>query len=502
MTIGLLTAGGKGNPTNSTGKDVADTVNSITNKIGTDDEIIKTEAIHLAGLPQTAGAPEGYGDLVAVVGGCYVAYPPSEITLPTELAGFKAWSQAGSIKVSHNPPDLWNTTAITSVIYVDSSRPNDTGNGLTWATARQSIEGGILAANALAVPTRVVVRSGIYYRGISVGKDSAPKTLTVPMIIESVYGRSVSGTFDVLTFTKTGGLTNVYQSTRSNVQIVTNPIIKDVNGDYLRYTSVASTAACDALPGSFYTDNTTLYVHTHDSAPANNNSVRAYLNVAGADFKTTHNLLVRGFDFEGGSNSPFVCRDGSTNIVIMDNCSAKYGAVNPLSTIAGKDGVQVLGCKIFAAFDSVASCNGKDGFNIHEQAGVKPFGLTVRCKGFSNGIIPNSTSNNGVTYHDGCSGLDVGGLWLSSIGANHGHVDNNTKVWAFGSIAGDSDGDIVNGGTWNWGGFGMWGGTGKLWLENCTDTGARIGVYAAGGATVYLRNHSGSGQRVGSVLPY
>lgn len=447
------------------------------------------------------------GDVATAVNGLIdgvnVSSPPSAFgALPAELGDFFAAKAGSSFSCSVTPSSLWDTSAITSVIYVNSARPNDTGNGLTWATAKQSIEAGIVAANALAVPTRVVVKSGVYYRGISVGKDSSPKTLTVPMVIESVYGRSVSGTFDVLTFTKTGGQVNVYQVARSNVQIVTNPIFKDVNGDYLRYTNVASIAACDALAGSWFTDNVNLYVHTHDSAAANNNNTRAYLNVAGADFKTPHNLLVRGFDFEGGNNSPFVCRDGTTNVVIMDNCTAKFGAVNQLSTIAGKDGVQVLGCKIFAAFDSAASCNGKDGFNIHEQGAVKPFGITVRCKGFNNGIVASSTSNNGLTYHDGCSGVDVGGVWLSSIGANHGHIDNNTKVWAFGSVAGDSDGDIINGGTWNWGGFGMWSGTGELWLDSCTDTGCNIGVYAAGGATVYLRNHSGTGQRVGNVISY
>lgn len=425
---------------------------------------------------------------------------PSQLTLPSELSGLSAFSAAGVFYSNATPANLWDTTAITSVIYVDSSRPNDLGNGLTWAAAKQSIEAGILAANALGVATRVVVRSGIYYRGISIGKDSSPKTLTVPMIIESVYGRAVSGTFDVLTYTKTGGQVNVYQATRSSVQIVVNPLIKDQNDDYLRYTSVASIAACDALPGSFYTDNTTLYVHTHDSSPANNNTSRAYLNVAGADFKTPHNLLVRGLDFEGGNNSPFTCRDGSTNIVIMDNCTAKFGAVNVLASIAGKDGVQVLGCKVFAAFDSKASSNGKDGFNIHEQTGVKPFGLTVRCSGYSNGIVAASVSNNGITYHDGCQGVDIGGAWLGSIGANHGHVDNGTAVYAFGSVAGNSDGDIINGGTLDWGGFGMWSGTGVLYLENCIDTGARIGVYAGAGATVYLRNHSGSGLRSGNVI--
>lgn len=436
-----------------------------------------------------------------LVGGpFYSANVPEEMDIPAELSGFSAASSAGVFFSNATPSALWDTTAIASAVYVDSAKPNDTGDGLTWATAKQSIEAGILAANALGVATRVIVRAGIYYRGISIGKDSAPKTLTVPMMIEAAYGRVISGTFDVLTWSKTSGQTNVYQATRSNTQIVANPLIRDQNGDYLRYVSVASIAACDALPGSFYTDNVTLYVHTHDSSPANNNTVRSYLNVAGADFKTTHNLLVRGIDFEGGNNSPFTCRDGSTNIVIMDNCTAKYGAVNPLSTIAGKDGVQVLGCKIFAAFDSQSSSNGKDGFNVHAQGAVKPFGLTVRCKGFNNGIVTSSTSNNGVTYHDGCQGVDIGGVWLGSVGANHGHVDNDTKVYAFGSIAGNSDGDAINGGTWDWGGFAMWSGNGKLWLEGCIDVGARIGVYASGGATVYLKNHSGSGIRSGNVV--
>lgn len=59
------------------------------------------------------------------------------------------------------------------------------------------------------------------------------------MVIESVYGRAVSGTFDILTWSKTGGQANVYQATRSNVQLVTNPLIRDQNGDYLRYANVA-----------------------------------------------------------------------------------------------------------------------------------------------------------------------------------------------------------------------------------------------------------------------
>jgi hypothetical protein len=463
---------------------------------------IEVQDIH-TDLYQNQKMKEIAGVVNGVSSSSYSVTPPVEFEgIPTELAGITASRSGDSYTCNITPQSLWDTTGITSTVYVDSARSDDTGNGTSWATAKKSIEAGIFAANATGVATRLVVKSGIYYRAISVGKDSAPKTVTVPLLIEAVYGRVISGTFDVLSYTKTGGQVNVYQATRSGINVVVNPAIKDVNGDYVRYTSVSSIAACDSTAGSFYTDNITLYVHPHNSTPANNINTRAYLNVAGADFKTTHNLMVRGVDFEGGNNSPFTCRDGTGNLVVMDNCSAKYGALNPLSTIVGKDGFQVLGCKVFAAFDCQASSNGKDGINIHAQGAVKPFGLTVRCKAYSNGAVLTSTSNNGLTYHDGCAGVDIGGVYLQSVGCNHGHVDDNTQVWSFGSISGDSDGDTPNGGTWDWGGFGMWNGTGKLWLDSCVDVGSRIGVYAAGGATVYLRNHTGSGQRVGNILTY
>lgn len=432
-----------------------------------------------------------------------VVKPPAAITLPSELNGFCVYRYGSYFEVSHKPSDLWDTTLITSVFYVDSTRPNDAGNGLTWATAKQSIQSAITLANASGVASRIMVKAGVYNRFISIGQDSLPKTLTVPIVLQAVYGRVVTGPFDTLTWTKSVGLNNTYQAARSNVQLVCNITMLNHRGDYLRYPHVASAAVCDVTPGSWYTDNVTIYVHHSESVPVTNNNLRAYVNAINADFKTPHNLYIRGFDFEGGNNSPLTLRDGENNVVILEECTAKYGAVNPLSTIAGKDGVQVLGCKLFAAYNCQTSSNGKDGFNIHAQAAVKPFGLIVNSKSFDNGIVLTSVSNNGVTYHDGCSGLGVGNTYLGSIGANHGSVNTNTKVWEFGTVAGDSEGDIINGGSGNYGGFGMWDGAGELWLDSCTDVGCNIGVYAGGGgAIVYLRNHKGTGQHVGDVRSY
>lgn len=64
MTINKLTAGSKGNPFNSKGRDVAESVNAL---IDVTTGIKPIEAITLKGLPQTSGAPAGYGDLASAV---------------------------------------------------------------------------------------------------------------------------------------------------------------------------------------------------------------------------------------------------------------------------------------------------------------------------------------------------------------------------------------------------------------------------------------------------
>lgn len=104
MTIGLLQAGAKGQAGNSTGKDVADTVNAITNKIGTDDEIIKAETIHLAGLPQTSGAPDGYGDLASAIKGVELVPLGNRFRTPTGASTSGAGSIFGYGRYLHKTP--------------------------------------------------------------------------------------------------------------------------------------------------------------------------------------------------------------------------------------------------------------------------------------------------------------------------------------------------------------------------------------------------------------
>lgn len=429
---------------------------------------------------------------------------PSGFNWPQGLPDVEAYKSGNSYYSNVKPGDFIDFSVFTNALYVDINMPDSSGDGLSWATAEKGIGQAIDTAIASGLPTRILVRGGIYPRAYSVGNANLKKNLTAPVCIEAVYGRVITGTFDDLTYTKTTGRNNVYESARSNAVCAFDPRVDTTNFHNKTYAKVNSVAECDSTPGSFYTDNVSVYVHTFNSTPANNKNTRITLNAIGASFGGNHDIYVYGFEFLGGNNGAFSANNGSGNSVVVNKCKAMYAALGSWpSSITPKDGFQINGCSVFCAFDSEASFNSKDGFNLHDEGAVKPSMITVNCSGFDNGKVTGAAAScNGVTVHDGLSAIDIGGIWLGSVGTNAGHVDNDTHVWHFGSVAGNSDGDIYNGGSINYGGFGAWSGTAKLWLSNCTDEGCRVGVLASGGAEIFTRNHSGTGLIYGNVSTY
>ena len=428
----------------------------------------------------------------------YTAQPPAALTLiPNRLKGLTAWKKGGACGCSYAASDIINTAAITNTYYVDVARADNSGNGLTWATAKKGIRSAIDAANASGLPSRIVVKAGTYSRNNGFTPSGTGITTAVPLYVYSVYGRVLTGNFDELTYTKTGGQNYVWQTARSLVNSAYNPQLDR------SYKGVASIALCDAEAGTFFTDNTTLYVHAHTSGQVSAQNCLPSLNANGTIFIGNNDVLIQGFDFVGGMAGAVSFSGGTTNAYVLDDCKITRAIGGTFASRTAQNGVVVLGCGVFAAFNSEASLNSNDGFNIHEDGNsIKPFSLTVNCSGFDNGTLPTSVSNNGLTVHDGCHAVDIGGTWLGSVGTNAGHINDGTVVWHFGTTAGRSDGDVINGGTVTWGAFGAWAGACTLYLDGCTDTGSSIGVYASGGGAAYLRNHTGFGQKVGSIFNY
>ena len=233
-----------------------------------------------------------------LIGGA-VGNLPVAITerLPSELTGLTPMVKAGKYDSSVKPTDLIDVSSFTDTVYVNINRTDDTGSGNQWSTAKKYLSSAITAANAKAGPTRIFVMAGVYPKFAAFGSANAAVLPNKKISIEAVYGRAICGAFDALTWAKTGGQTNVYEAARSAAQTAYNPLIVDQNGDYIPYTYQTSIANVDANPGSWYTDNVTVYLHAHDSTPVNNLNSRVYYDNFGAFITTTNDLYIAGFDF-------------------------------------------------------------------------------------------------------------------------------------------------------------------------------------------------------------
>lgn len=443
---------------------------------------------------------------------------PSGFDWPAWLPNIKAVRYGRRFECSHGPEDLIDFDRFTRTMYVDSRATGggaDANSGTSWANRKSSLGNAARAARASGIPTRILLWSDggdqDYSRFKSIVDDSLERTGDVPLVIEAMDGRVKTGNYDILAWSKTAGYTNVDEAARTNSFRAANPLYPDiVSGIYKEYVWVsgadlaASLALVDATEGSWYTDGAKVYVHAHGHERAHNRNVRVYLSTPGLSWGGNSDLFIRGFDFEGGVSGNIRIRGGSTNKVILDDCTLRFAASG--NTYNGSasviDAAQILGVGLFAAFNSRFDTASKDGVNLHAEGPVIPSGLLVNCSATKNGLSP-SQSNNGFTCHDGVKAISIGCTWTGNRGTNSGHVSDGTQVWSVGDTAGASAGDIPTGGGINYGGFGVWSGAAKMWLDSCRDVGAEIGVYGGSGdAAIYLRNHKGTGKRVGNVQSY
>lgn len=431
---------------------------------------------------------------------------PEDFPATSYLQGITAWHSGDQYGSNVNPLDLVDTSSWTQTYYVDGVGGNDANSGATWALRKKSIGNAMRAASTSGLPSRILVwaQTGLpYYRQISAGDDGNARASAVPILLEAMNGRIKTGPFDNPSWTKTGGLTYTYQATRSNASRCFNTKQLTDKDLYTEYTWAASSSAVDALEGSWFTDGTTVYVHPHGHDEADIFSARVYLVAKGLEWQSNQNLVIRGFDFEGGNNGALKVFGGSTNTIVSDDSTYRYTTASNTYTggTAVIDCAQILGCGLFAAFDSKADASQKDGFNLHSESSVVPSGLFVNCSGTLNGVNP-SVSNNGFTCHDGVKAISIGCDWRGNYGTGSGHVNDGTQIWSVGDISGGSMGDVIYGGSIVYGGFATWSGNAKMWLDSCRDVGAQYGVLQGDTAEMYLRNHTGSGRRSGVIGSY
>jgi hypothetical protein len=344
--------------------------------------------------------------------------------------------------------------------YVNAAAANDAGDGLSWAAAKQKISSAITLGNTAAVPYTVNVAAGFYDRNKAfTGSNGATVTVpTQPCIIRAVGGVVITHAAGALTWTVEAGTT--YKATRSNVNRVLDWATRDADGEFVEFTKVSTLVACTSTPGTWYTDNVTVYVNRTDAAAVTDaNTGALLLNVDGIETSSGGNMHLIGVQQYGGANGAFRPRNAANFRVYAEDC--RFGFT---TNATAADAVVSLDVDLFVGLRCIASHAQKDGFNFHIANSKIPKAVLVDCVGFENGTVTSQASCNGATMHDGGLLIDINGRYYRNYGGDCAHVDAGTEAWHIGTQTRDSYGDVARGG----------------------ETPAGTGYLAAAGATVRL----------------
>lgn len=361
-----------------------------------------------------------------------------------------------------------------NTIYVDCNN-SQTGDG-TESNPYQSLASAV--TNASANDT-LIVKKGIYYRQQLPNTVATQDWKSLNIICEP---NTLFTTGQSLTWTTNATYTNVYQATRTNVQDCIDLRNND-RGLLTHLEKVSSIQACSEKIGSWYTDNSIVYVNL--GVPVNDSNILCNLKLGykafylDADyFQRNLHMYFENATFIGGYDGILKTSGSDTYTCEFIGNKCKFLFMPRVNL----DGVSFTGTKSIL-IDCEASYNAKDGFNYHANENTKSYGIEINCIAQANGLVDRieDHSYNGSTAHEGCQVIRIGGNYFDNNGGNVTDIDSDTITLnfncnAFDSQAGTEDEFCTD--------FCCKYGTAKMYLYNCFSQGKSYrNIYANGSNT-------------------
>ncbi|CAN7293168.1 hypothetical protein LJR221_001416 [Agrobacterium tumefaciens] len=377
--------------------------------------------------------------------------------------GFKTMLSGGTYLTDYLPT-AFKPIVTGSTFYVDPVSGNNANTGLSPALAVATLRNALGKVNAVtsSLVHRIVVN--LPSKWVFRGTDGWSISLTRRCVVEVNGGRAISAlsaTNTALTYTKSAGYTNVYETALAaapsrvyDLSLLSPKMLTDIHvpvyaasecPNYDKLASVASIALCDETPGSYFWTGGVLYTHPRDNRASDalvqpvtsgvNGSWVPGSGVLGAT------LWVDGIDFVGGSIpmtiSEAVAAGGTggdpTLRAYFSRCSYQGSTdANDAFVHVGYGDSYHYHC---GAFDS-----GVDGFSaygINAASNTEPCAnrVEIGSGSFNNGI-PAQTQANGTTTHNG----KVISINPWHLGANNrtAHFVNACRAWLAGGYIGPS----------------------------------------------------------------
>lgn len=385
---------------------------------------------------------------------------------------------------------------VATTYYVDRAMADDTGNGLTPATAFQKVTTALGKANV----DRIYIKAGTYELGYTWGVTSPARNVEI-----IGYGGTVrlSAHRAGLAWVLDGAHYEVSQAVK--IWNVWDASVLDANGDYTMLTRVANEAAVEATAGTWYWDDASdmLFVRTSDDRAPDADILPMETLSYGGYMNTAKTLYLEGLSFEGGAIAFGFSTSSAVTRVYAKNCTFKYCYNLQCVLMAGGNEAIMQNC--ISARNLSLDGSATDGFKAIESSGQYNNLALINCIGRHNGKAGDSSSN-GYSRHSRGNTVVIGGEYYENYGRNIHDIDSgegDPKTWVLGTILHDSGavaGSNINisiGTTANTGG--------EMWLDSVTSYDSTVDIEANTDAIMYIRKLSPSNPVTaggGTITPY
>lgn len=222
------------------------------------------------------------------------------------------------------------------------------------------------------------------------------------------------------------GNPGAFESTYSGPAAIESPVAcdfnnKDIYGNPIRMTPVASIALVASTPNSVFADPTAnkFYVHTFDSRTPDD-SVRCFFEKNSVESLTAHDVVFENIVFMGGGSSGRALaffdnpNDAIQRNIVFKNCRILYALYDGTANLRNMNGYYL---------NTIFAYNGQDG-NDWDDYNIT--GLEENCVGYRNGYDA-SDANNGSTAHDRVKLVRVNCVYKYNQGRNVHDIEDATS---------------------------------------------------------------------------
>ncbi len=364
--------------------------------------------------------------------------------------------------------------------YVDVATGNDSNAG-TLAAPLKTISAAIAKADAVVV----YIKPGTYAYPTGYFNGDLPARSMAFRRWPGESGSVVWGWVDTgLTWAQDETYTHCYKTTRSMVSLVVDRLTTDAAGDLVVLTNVADVATCESTAGSWVAVGSTLYVHRADEAAVTGDNTWVCMWTPQVKGTGGYTWYFEHIDFVGVGLKLSTGVAGDHPLMVVNDCSIKYGAENGIYVTAGT----------LYLVDSVIAKMSPDGVNYNASGAYLPYGLELGCAMRACGVWAKAATAQASSAHYGrivringeYSGSYQENIWdvdgyswnlgmnlHDPVGASGGERASNWRASSYSGVAGGT----ASGATYDL----DEGGSGTIYYRDCTMGGTNYagGSYAA-----------------------